>query len=87
MRPSFGTDLSSTLFESEDAAVELAVKTITIAFNKWLPGLKLIEVTPQYERNSGSLSITIRYTLPSGDPDEQVISTGILTRSGDLIQE
>jgi phage baseplate assembly protein W len=87
MRPGFGTDLSSTLFESEDVAVELAVKTISIAFNKWLTGLKLIEVTPQYDRNSGSLSVTISYKLPSGEPDEQLISTGILTGSGDLIQE
>lgn len=87
MRPSFGTDLASTVFENEEAATEIAIKTISIAFNKWLPGLKLIEVAPQYDINSGSLNINIRYKLPSGDTDEQLVSTGMLTRSGDLIQE
>jgi len=87
MRPDFGTDLSSTLFEDEDLASELAVKTISIAFNKWLPGLKLIEVSPQYDKGSGSLTINVRYTLPSGAEDQLTVNTGILTRSGDLIQE
>lgn len=87
MRPDFGTDLASTLFENEDLAAEMAIKTITIAFNKWLPGLNLIEAVPQYDKDSGSLNIDIRYTLPDGATDELIVSTGILTRSGDLIQE
>jgi phage baseplate assembly protein W len=87
MRPDFGTNLEATLFENEDLASEIAVKTISIAFNKWLPGLNLIEARPQYDKNSGSLNIDIRYTLPDGATDDLIVSTGILTRSGDLIKE
>jgi phage baseplate assembly protein W len=87
MRPDFGTNLPATVFETEDLATEMAIKTISIAFNKWLPSLNLIEASPQYDNDSGSLTITIRYNLPDGSSDELSLSTGIFTRSGDLLQE
>ena len=87
MRPDFGTDLSTTLFEGESLASEIATRTIGIAFNTWLPGLKLIEVVPKYDKESGLLDVTVRYTLPSGTADEVIVNTGSFSRSGDLIKE
>jgi hypothetical protein len=33
MRPDFGSDLHTTLFENEETAMEIAQRSITIAFN------------------------------------------------------
>lgn len=87
MRPDFGSDLNHVLFEDEVTAVELATRTITIAFNTWLGALKLIEVTPKYDDYTGTLVFTIVYTLPSGQEDSVSINTAIFNRTGDLIQE
>ena len=85
MRPDFGADLAATLFENEQLASEIATRTIGIAFNKWLPGLKLIEAVPLYRRETGLLDITVRYTLPTGSVDEVIVSTSTLSRTGEII--
>lgn len=87
MRQDFGSGLDYSLFESAADASDIIYKAVTIAFNKWLPSLKLIEVTPQYDTTTGFMDITIRYSLPSGVTDEVAINTAIFSRSGDLIQE
>lgn len=87
MRPDFGSDLNHVLFEDEVTAVELATRTITIAFNTWLGALKLIEITPKYDDYTGTLVFTVVYTLPSGEEDSVRINTAIFNRTGDLIQE
>lgn len=87
MTPSFGSDLGSILFESAGTASEVAVKTINIAFNKWLKELNLKNVTPLYNYETGFLEITILYTLPSGETDTVNINTALFNRSGDLILE
>jgi phage baseplate assembly protein W len=87
MRPDFGSDLASTLFENHILAAEIATKTVTIAFNKWLPGLKLIEAVPVYSPDTGLLDVTVRYTLPSGNVDEVIINTATFNRAGEIIQE
>jgi phage baseplate assembly protein W len=87
MRPDFGTDLASTLFENHVLATEIATRTVGIAFNKWLSGLKLIETVPVYNKDTGLLNVTVRYSLPSGSTDEVIISTATFNRAGELIQE
>jgi len=87
MRPDFGSNLGDTLFEDETLAAEIAQRTITIAFNKWLSGLKLLEVQQKYDYSTGYMEVTIIYELPSGINDAFSINTAIFNRSGDLIQE
>lgn len=87
MRPAFGSDLGTVLFENSATAAEIAVKTINIAFNQWLGALKLKDVTPLYNYDTGFLEITMLYSLPSGETDTVTINTAVFNRSGDLILE
>lgn len=87
MRPDFGSDLHTTLFENEGLAVEIANSTINIAFNQWLRDLQLIEVTPRYDDYTGTLEFEVIYSLPSGEQDSVSINTAVFNRTGDIIQE
>jgi len=87
MRPNFGSDIHDVLFEAESVAVDLATRTINIAFNTWLTALNLIEITPEYDATTGFLDISLIYSLPSGETDSLTIKAAIFSRSGDLIQE
>jgi phage baseplate assembly protein W len=87
MIPSFGSDIASTVFENADLASEIATKTISIAFNKWLSSLELKGITPVYDYTTGTLEVTLLYTLPSGETDTVTFNTAIFSRSGDLILE
>ena len=87
MRPDFGSDLHSVVFENEASAVETATRTINIAFNTWLSPLNLLSITPSFDINTGFLEVSVAYTLPSGDSDVVNVNTAIFSRSGDLIQE
>jgi phage baseplate assembly protein W len=87
MIPSYGSELSSVLFESASTAAEIAIKTINIAFNQWLNELKLKNITPLYNYDSGFLEITLLYSLPSGETDTVTVNTALFNRSGDLILE
>ena len=87
MTPSFGSDLGSTVFENADMATEIATKTISIAFNKWLTSLELKGITPTYDYTTGTLEVSLMYALPSGEVDTVTFNTAIFSRSGDLILE
>jgi phage baseplate assembly protein W len=87
MRPDFGSDLHKTLFENEEAALEIAQRTITIAFNQWLGDLQLLEINPTYDDYSGTMEFEIRYSLPSGEQDSVSLNTALFNRTGDLLQE
>ncbi|CAB4128084.1 baseplate wedge subunit [uncultured Caudovirales phage] len=87
MRPDFGSDLYTALFENEALAADIAQRTITIAFNTWLRELHLIEIVPSYDYTTGFMDIYVRYNLPTGEQDSVSINTAIFNRTGDLIQE
>lgn len=87
MRPDFGSDLALAVFETEDIAVEIINRSLTIAFNTWLSSLELKEINPVINRESGTIEISILYKLPSGELDQANIKTAIFNRSGDLLQE
>lgn len=87
MRPDFGSSIDQSLFESADTSATMITSAVNIAFNKWLTSLKLIEVVPRYQDDTGYMDVLIRYELPSGDTDQVVVNTAIFNRSGDIIQE
>ncbi len=87
MRPDFGSNLHTIVFETESVALEIADVSIKSAFSKWLPELNLLEITPRYDKFDGAFTFTIVYSLPSGDTDSTTINTALFNRFGDVIQE
>lgn len=87
MRPDFGSNLHTVIFESESNAGQIAKDSINQAFNTWLPDLELRQITPSFDTASGTLTVSITYGLPTGEADSVTINTGIFNRSGDLLQE
>lgn len=87
MRPDFGSDVSSSLFESLSVASEVAVSSVNIAFNTWLPQLRVVEVSPEFNEETSQVEVTIVYVIPSGESDTITLNTAIFNRSGDILQE
>ena len=88
MAPTFGTQVKSTLFETEDEAVNRSRQSIQIGFDKWLSALTLNSVTGFLDSDEGNLNIEVLYSIP-GTIDEQSVTlkTDILSRSGDVLLE
>jgi len=87
MRPNFGSNLHTVVFEPEATAGQIAKDSITRAFIDWLPALELRQISPSFDLTTGILTVSITYGLPNGEPDSVTINTGIFNRSGDLLQE
>lgn len=87
MRPDFGSNLYTVLFESQSNALSIANSSINDAFAAWLPDLSLKQINPSFDQSTNTLTINILYGLPNGEVDSVTINTGIFNRSGDLIQE
>jgi phage baseplate assembly protein W len=87
MRPDFGCNLYTAVFESESNASQIAKDSITEAFTKWLPDLALKQIDPSFDKTTNNLIINILYGLPNGETDNVTINTGIFNRSGELLQE
>ena len=87
MRPNFGSDVLNSLYETESIGVEMVSRSVTIAFNTHLNSLKLIEMNPVYDPTTGTLDVSIRYALPSGEIDTVTFNTAIFNRYGDILQE
>jgi len=83
MRPLFGTDISSSVYEGQDFA-ELSVKdAVATAFNTQLQRLQLQSVSSVFDTYTNTLTVDVTYALPN----DEVVSTtiGILSISGNLI--
>jgi phage baseplate assembly protein W len=87
MRPDFGSNLYSALFETESVADQLINTSIGDAFVKWLPDLALKQIAPSYDQTTNTITVNILYGLPNGETDSVTINSGIFNRSGELIQE
>jgi phage baseplate assembly protein W len=87
MRPDFGSNLHTVVFEPEATAGQIAKDSITQAFTAWLPNLELRQISPSFDPTTGTLTVSITYGLPNGEADSVTINTGIFNRSGDLLQE
>ena len=86
-RPMYGGDIKSALFATETDAAAIIDESVRNSFVEHLPSLKLNSITTSMDTETGELSATIYYTLPSGEQSNAVLKTGFLTRSGELIQE
>lgn len=87
MRPDFGSNIGSTVFESISVASESAVNTVATTFNTLLPKLSLTETSVEINEDTGFIEVTVIYRLPSGNTDTITVNTAIFNRSGDILEE
>jgi phage baseplate assembly protein W len=86
MRPNYGTQIKTAIFENEAIAIPIVDATVREAFSQWLPSLVLEDLYIELDLNTMHLNITINYKLPNETTDEININTGTFTRSGDLLE-
>jgi phage baseplate assembly protein W len=86
MRPNYGTQIKTVIFENEAIAIPIVDATVREAFSQWLPSLVLQDLYIELDLNTMHLNITINYKLPNETTDEININTGTFTRSGDLLE-
>ena len=82
----YGANLNSLMFDTSEVAMQDAKYAIEQMFGSWPPSLTLLTVITGFDSNTGSLSVTITYKLPSNDVDSVKINTDSLSPSGDIIK-
>jgi phage baseplate assembly protein W len=88
MRPTFGTDAGSSVFESETTAESTIKQAVASGFSQWLKPLTLTNVTVTVDPADGYLVATVQYKYEKERNEQSVqIKTAILSRSGDVILE
>lgn len=88
MRPTFGSQSSSSLFESYGSATGLLKDTIATAFSNWLKELTLINVSVYTDTIDGYLVAEIFYKYNPNENEQSVkIKTAILSRTGEVLLE
>ena len=86
-RPEYGGNIKRSLFETDVNAQNIAEASVREVFTKFLTSLVLDNVSSAIDPQEGTLSITINYTLPNQDKGQVQLTTGALTRSGDVTLE
>ena len=88
MRPTFGSEIGDSLFESEESATTLIKKSVSVAFSRWLKQLELISVTMDVDPIDGYIIVDVGYRYSPRESEQRVkIKTAILSRSGEIILE
>ena len=80
MRPEFGTDISYSVFNTQEDAEQEISRETSEAFNQLLPLLTLDSVESLFDSFTGTINVTMTYKLPN----QVVVTTtvGILTVRG-----
>lgn len=80
MRPTFGTDIPSAVFENQEDSVGRIQEVVSTSFSEQLPQLTLEQVDNSYDEYSGTLTVSITYALPN----EEIVTTtvGLIILSG-----
>jgi len=81
MRPQFGTDIPTTIFETEEVMRSKIEEEISKAFAFYLPLLTLDTVSTEFDERTNVITATILYQLPN--EEEATVSVGIATISPD----
>ena len=71
MRPTFGTEIPFTVFDTAESAESTIETEVEQAFNQQLPLLRLQEVTATTNEYTNVLNVTIVYALPN----QETVST------------
>jgi phage baseplate assembly protein W len=88
MRPTFGSDASTTVGENLNDAMTIIRQSTSVAFSRWLKDLTLLEVTGSVDQYDGYLVVQIKYNYRDQVTPQTVnIKTAVLSRSGDILLE
>lgn len=88
MRPSYGSQVHLSLFETFDGAASTARQAITACFAEWFPYLVLDRVDVAVDPQEGGLILDIKYKKSAQDLVEGIqIRTGSFTRAGEPTEE
>ncbi|CAB4178992.1 hypothetical protein UFOVP1033_39 [uncultured Caudovirales phage] len=82
MRPEFGTDISYSVFNTQEDAEREIKSEVVQAFNQLLPLLKIDSVRSSFDSYTGVINITMTYKLPNDVVVETTV--GIVTLRGNL---
>jgi phage baseplate assembly protein W len=80
MRPTYGTSISETLFDTQSAVEENLRKDISSLFANEFSLLVLNDVTVSFDQGTSTLTADINYTIPN--QTEQSVSVGVVTING-----
>lgn len=70
MRPRYGSQITTALFDDIDDVEETLFETAAQVFNEWLPELNLSDVeTTSVDELDGTTSVTVHYSIGRGTPD------------------
>jgi phage baseplate assembly protein W len=86
-RPDYGGRIRHSIFEQASDAANIAAASVREVFGLYLKSLVLNDVQVDLNQQDGILSLTIDYTLPNQEKAQSVLRTGVLNRTGDVIQE
>jgi phage baseplate assembly protein W len=88
MRPTYGSDVHSTVGENLSDALSIIRQSITVTFSRWLKDLVLVEVIGSVDEYDGYLIVQIKYNYRNLEQTQTVnIKTAVLSRSGDILLE
>ena len=74
MRPSFGTAVTSAIFEGADQAAEEVDSEIRLAFARLLQLLRLEQTNITTDSTTGEITVEVIYKLPN----EEVVDTSVI---------
>lgn len=79
MRPTYGSEIGASLFNTVAASSDIISKEVFRVFHEQFTLLTLINVTPEFNEETNNLTITISYELPN--KTEITTEVGIVTIS------
>ncbi|MFZ4583133.1 MAG: GPW/gp25 family protein, partial [Paludibacter sp.] len=81
MRPTFGSTVGDSVFESEETAESMIQQAVAAGFSQWLKPLTLTKVTITVDPADGYLLATVQYRYEKETNDQSVqIKTAILNQ-------
>ena len=86
-RPQYGGFVRAAVFQTDVEASKMISDSVSEVFSKYLTDLVFNRVDSVIDQQKSTLSLTIDYTLPNQTRGEVSLTTGLLTRTGELIQE
>ena len=87
MRPAFGSEAGSVVFENLTDAMISIKQAINAAFSGWLKELTLVDVVGYEDPTENLLTLEITYKYNLQNLDTVLIKTALINRSGDIILE
>lgn len=87
MKPGYGTNVASALFEDLDVADNVVTDAVNVAFSTWLQELSLLSVNTITDLDTSELIVEVNYRLPTQQIDSLKFRYSLLDRTGQVIQE